>query len=142
MGQKETIVLVQTDKNSVFGGYFPDQLEDTTGKKSSNDILGWKDIVSGNPFLFYWVNDQIQIIKHRDNKIPVIKSDKDWLLEFVGGFEINAHKNEKSRAGANFSYFLFPLDHKNLPSDDGRFCFAGGKDKYFKALDVEVWGLN
>ncbi len=33
LGQKETIVLLQTDKNSAIGGYMPDQEEDTTGKK-------------------------------------------------------------------------------------------------------------
>ncbi len=34
MGYKETIVLVKTDKDSVIGGYCPDQWEDTTDKKS------------------------------------------------------------------------------------------------------------
>ena len=29
LGQKETIVLVQTDKNSVIGGYCPEKWEDT-----------------------------------------------------------------------------------------------------------------
>jgi hypothetical protein len=67
LGQKETIVLVQTDKNSVIGGYCPDQWEDTTGKKTSYGSLGWKNIVLGKPFLFYWVNDEIQIIKYRDD---------------------------------------------------------------------------
>jgi hypothetical protein len=32
LDQKETIVLVQTDKNSVIGGYCPDQWEETTHK--------------------------------------------------------------------------------------------------------------
>ncbi len=35
LGQKETIVLVQTDQNLVIGGYCPNQLEDTTGMKTS-----------------------------------------------------------------------------------------------------------
>ncbi len=52
MGQKETIVLVQTDKNSVIGGYMPDQWEDTTHKKTQAGTSGRKDIVSGRPFLF------------------------------------------------------------------------------------------
>ena len=73
-------MLVQTDKNSVIGGYMPDQWEDTTGKKSSDGWPGWKDIVLGKPFLFYWVNGQIQIIKHRDDKIPFMGSDKDLLM--------------------------------------------------------------
>ena len=70
LGQKETIVLVQTDHNSVIGGYCPDQWEDTTEMKNSEGDPGCKDIVSGSPFLFYWVNDQIEIIRHRDDRIP------------------------------------------------------------------------
>ena len=67
-----------TDLNSVIGGYNPDQWEDTTGMKWP----GVKDITSGSPFLFYWVRDQIQIIKHRDNVIPYMGSDKDSLMVF------------------------------------------------------------
>ena len=74
-GQKETIVLVQTDKNSVIGGYCPDQWKDTTGKESSRGDSGFKDITSGLPFLFYWVDDEIEIIKHRDDAIPFMKSN-------------------------------------------------------------------
>ena len=70
IGYKETIFLVKTDKDSVIGGYCPDQWEDTTGKKNSYGWADYKDIVSGKPFLFYWVNGQIQIIKHRDHQIP------------------------------------------------------------------------
>ncbi len=65
LGQKETIVLVQTHLNSVIGGYMPEQWEDT----------GVKEIKSGKPFLFYWVNDEIQIIKLRDDEIPYMGSD-------------------------------------------------------------------
>ncbi len=75
LGQEETIVLVQTDQNSVIGSYCPDQWEDTTDKKGSDGYYGRKEIKSGKPFLFYWVTDQIQIIKHRDNRIPFIRSD-------------------------------------------------------------------
>ncbi len=82
LGYKETIVLVKTDKNSVIGGYMPDQWEDTTDKKSLYGCPGWKEIVSGKPFLFYWVNGQIQIIKHRDDYIPIMRSDEDCLMEF------------------------------------------------------------
>jgi len=34
LGYKETIVLVKTDKDSVIGGYMPDQWEDTTDMES------------------------------------------------------------------------------------------------------------
>ena len=81
-GQKETIVLVQTDKNSVIGGYCPEQWVDTTAKKSSDGTSGRKDITLGKPFLFYWVNDQIQVINHKDDKTPFMGSDKNWLMVF------------------------------------------------------------
>ena len=95
LGQKETITLVQTNFSTVIGGYNPDQWEDTTGMTDSEGDKDYKDITSGKPFLFYWVNDQIQIIKHRDDKIPVMRSDKDWLMVFEGGLAINADKNEE-----------------------------------------------
>ena len=61
--------------------------------KNSYGQLGWKEITSGSPFLFYWVRDEIQIIKHEDDVIPFMRSDKDWLMEFGGGLSINADKN-------------------------------------------------
>ena len=94
LGYKETIVLVKTDKNSVIGGYCPDQWEDTTGKNSSKGYSDAKDILSGSPFLFYWVNGQIQIIKHRNEKIPFMGSNKYWLMEFGGGLCIDADQNK------------------------------------------------
>ena len=96
LGYKETIVLVKTNKNSVIGGYCPDQWEDTTGKKNSYGRKNYKDIVFGKPFLFYWVDGQIQIMKHRDDKIPFMRSDKDWLMDFGDGLEINADQNRNS----------------------------------------------
>ncbi len=89
-------MLVQTDFNSVIGGYCPDQLEDTKGKKSSRGDSNSKDITSGFPFLFYWVNDQIQIIKYKDDQIPFMASDKYRLIEFGFGLSINADQNKNS----------------------------------------------
>ena len=100
-------MLVKTDFNSVIGGYCPDQWEDTSDKKCSDGYSG-KDIVSGKPFLFYWLNDQIQIIKHTDDLIPFMKSDKDWLVVFGGGLTIFADKNKKSIARAWNNYFVHP----------------------------------
>ncbi len=93
---KETIVLVKTDKDSVIGGYCPDQWEDTTGMKRSNDWPGYKDIVSRKPFLFYWINDQIQIIKHYYTKIPFMGSNKDCLMLFGYGLWISTDQNKDS----------------------------------------------
>ncbi len=141
LGYKETIVLVKTNKNSVIGGYCPDQWEDTTDKKNSNGFSGFKDIVSGKPFLFYWVNGQIQIIKHTDDEIPYMRSDKDWLMNFGGGLGINADQNKESEAYAKNSYWVHPENTGNLTIRHGCLCFAGGNNIYFKCLDVEVWGL-
>ena len=58
------------------GFYCPEKWEDTTYKKSSYGVEGWKNIVSGKLFLFYCLDDQILIIKHRDNKLPFILSEK------------------------------------------------------------------
>ncbi len=85
---------MQTDLNSVIGGYCPDQWEDTTGKKNSGGFSDWKDIVSGSPFLFYWVTGQIKIIKHRNDQIPYMGSDKDWLMWFGNGLKISADQNK------------------------------------------------
>ena len=63
----------------------PDQWEDTTGMKNSEGWSGYKDITSGLPFLFYWVNGQIQIIKHKNDKIPSMESNYNWLMVFGYG---------------------------------------------------------
>ncbi len=84
---------MKTDKNTVIGGYCPDQWEDTSDMECSKWDSGYKDIVSGSPFLFYWVNDEIQIIKNRDYPIPWMRSDKVWLMDFGGGLMIKADEN-------------------------------------------------
>ena len=89
-------MLVQTENNSVIGGYCPDQWEDTKGMKNQRGWSDCKDITSGLPFLFYWVDDEIQIIKHKDDLIPYMRSDKDVLMVFGGGLRINAYQNEES----------------------------------------------
>ena len=108
LGQKETIVLVQTDKNTVIGGFMPDQWEDTSGMKNSRGLPNCKDIVSGKPFLFYWVNDEIQIIKLRDDRIPEMRSDKDWLIGFGNGLYINVDQNKQSEAYARIDCWVHP----------------------------------
>ena len=142
LGQKETITLVQTNFSTVIGGYNPDQWEDTTGMRSSDFYTGCKDITSGSPFLFYWVRDKIQIIKHRDDQIPIMSSDKDWLMEFYWGLNIDAVKNENSLAIAQNIHWVHPEDTGNLTSEDGALFIAGGDNWFFKAVDVEVWGLH
>ena len=99
---------MQTDQNSVIGGYCPDQWEDTTDKKGSDGIPGYKDILSKKPFLFYWVNYQIKIIKHRGDRIPFMESYKYWLMWFGNGLGIRADQNEESLAFATNDYWVHP----------------------------------
>ena len=140
--QNGTIALVSTNVDSVIGGYNPDQWEDTTGKKTSNGQKGWKDITSGSPFLFYWVSDQIQVIKHRDYPIPSMRSDKYLLMAFGLGLYIGA--DQKSAAYADNNYWVHPQNTGNLTNLDGCLLFAGGNEPFidFESLDVEVWGLH
>ncbi len=99
---------MQTDKISVIGGYCPDQWEDITDKESSRSLSGWKDIVSGKPFHLYWVTDQIQIIKHRNDEIPFMASDKEWLMYFGNELKIYATNNINSQAYASHTCFVYP----------------------------------
>ena len=99
---------MQTNFNTVIGGYNPDQWEDTTGMKTENNFYGTKHITSGKPFLFYWLNDQIQIIKHRDDRIPSMESNKDYLMKLGGGLSIIADKNDESEASAYNFYYKYP----------------------------------
>jgi hypothetical protein len=84
----------------VIGGYNPDQWEDTDDKKSSEGFSCSKDITSGSPFLFYWVNGQIQIIKHRDDAVPFMYSDEYYLMGFGKGLEIDTRQYGISKAYA------------------------------------------
>jgi hypothetical protein len=99
---------VQTNFNTVIGGYNPDQWEETTGMRNSRGISDWKDITSGSPFLFYWVNDQIEIIKHRDDRIPFMRSDKNQLMGFEDGLYIDSAKNGLAYAYAWSGYWVHP----------------------------------
>ncbi len=97
-----------TNFNTVIGSYNPEQWEDTTGMKDSRGMPGWKDITSGFPFLFYWVRDEIQIIKHRADQIPVMRSNKDYLMYFAFGPDIYARKNEYSYACVSEFSWVIP----------------------------------
>jgi hypothetical protein len=109
--QNGTIALVSTNFDSVIGGYNPDQWEDTTGMENHIGWKGWKDITSGSPFLFYWVSDEIQVIKHRAG-IPTMKSDKNILMLFGLGLSIGADQN--SFAYADDYYWVYPQNTGNL----------------------------
>ena len=99
---------MQTNFNKVIGGYNPDQWEETTGMKSFDGFLDYKGITSGSPFLFYWANDQIEIIKHQNYKIPIMKSDKNALMVFGWGLYISAVKNGYSTAIADPFIWVLP----------------------------------
>ncbi len=53
---KETITLISTNLNTVIGCYCPDKWENTKGKKDCV-LSNSKMIVSGKPFLFYFMDD-------------------------------------------------------------------------------------
>ena len=48
----------------------------------------WKNIVSGKPFLFYFLNDKIEIIKPRDDQVAFMASEEGFLLGFGNGLYI------------------------------------------------------
>ena len=96
------------------------------------------------------------MIKHRDNKIPDMGSDKDYLMMFGNGLNIHADKNEESQAFACFHSFVHPKKTGNLTISMGvviinklffiynshQLFFAGDNCSCFKWLDIEVWGLH
>ena len=73
--QKETITLVKTDLNSVIGFYCPDKWVDTTGKIDTYGAVNFKGIFGGKPFIFYCLDGKIEIIKHRADKAPSMRSN-------------------------------------------------------------------
>jgi len=100
--------LFSTDLNSVIGCYCPDKWERTINLETSDGFENCKDIVSGKPFLFYCLENKIEIIEFRDDKIPCMVSDNNWLMLIGGGLAINAYKNEKSYAAAHKNMFVHP----------------------------------
>ena len=54
------------------------------------------------------MNDEIQIIKHRDDRIPFMGSDKDRLMVFGAGLCINADKNKESLTYAWNGHWVHP----------------------------------
>ena len=98
---------MKTDKKSVIGCYCPDQWEDMADKLDHRGHLHYKDVVSGKPFLFYWVADQIQIIKQRDDIIVIMGSDNIFPI-FLDGLCITPNKNKKSEASACDTIWVHP----------------------------------
>ena len=97
------------------------------------------------------------MIKHRDDEIPFMGSDKDYLMMFGNGLYIHADKNEESQAYACFHRFVHPKKTGNLTISMGvviinkllffiynshQLFFAGDNCSCFKWLDIEVWGLH
>lgn len=76
--------------------------------KNSESHPGLKDISQGKPFLFYFLNNKVQIIKHREAKIPSMKSNKDYLMAINYGIYISADRNKKSQAFAFKDYYIHP----------------------------------
>ncbi len=64
---------MQTDLESIIGFFCKNKWEDTSKMTNSHNEIGWKD--ADNPFLFYFSEEKIEIIKHREDMIPTIVSD-------------------------------------------------------------------
>ena len=72
-----------------------------------------------------------------------MKSDKDWLMVFGCALYIIADQNRQSIAFADNAYWVHPQNTGNLMIDKyGELDFAGGDNRYFRSVDVEVWGLH
>jgi len=54
------------------------------------------------------LNNKVQIIKHREAKIPSMKSNKDYLMAINYGIYISADRNKKSQAFAFKDYYIHP----------------------------------
>ena len=74
--------MIKTDLGAVIGCYWPEKWKDTTNMTSSDRGIGWRNVVSGKPmpFLFYYLDGKIELIKHRENKTPGMKSEKDYPI--------------------------------------------------------------
>ena len=44
-------------------------------------------------------------MKHCQDKVPIVKSDQDWLMIIGGAVAISADRNKKSTASAHGLYF-------------------------------------
>ena len=75
---------------------------------NTNRSLGWKDIENGYPILFTFLNNKLQIMKHKTDKLPSIQSDHDYLMWFYGGLRIDADRNSLSLAGVHKDFFNWP----------------------------------
>jgi hypothetical protein len=100
------MTLVKTSDEKVIGFYCPDKWENTTGLKSTFNLKS-KDITSGSPFLFYCLDDQIQIMKHRDDRIPTMISGDACLMGLENGIRITPCK-KYSKASASKNFYNYP----------------------------------
>ena len=63
-------------------------------------------------------------------------------MEICYGLRIFADKNKKSEAVANQEWFIWPKETGKLKIDSSNLYFAGGNDKKFGIVDIEIWGFN
>ena len=73
-----TLVLFKTNHNKFIGLYSPDTWVQTPPEK--------KDFTNANKTIqFYYSDQDLKIIKDKDDKIPGMTSDETFFLGFVGG---------------------------------------------------------
>ncbi len=76
----------------MIGNFNPRKWQDTS---KMQNIAGWKgytDIKNGKPFLFCFVNNKIEIMNHKEDQIPGLRSDVDWFMDLVYGLTIYIDK--------------------------------------------------
>ena len=63
-------------------------------------------------------------------------------MVFIAGLVIRSDQNEESGAAAGNSHWVHPENTGNLTIENSWLYFAGGDDRWFMSVDVEVWGLH
>ena len=77
------------------------------------------------------------------NEIPAsMGSDDDDMIVINHGVYISADKNGQSQAKPDGQFFKWPEVKGNLKSWTTWLYLAGGPDAFFKAVEIEVWGIN
>ena len=120
--------MIKTSNEKIIGVYCPNKIEDTS-KRNDGKHPGYKKIVGGKPFLFYFYNDSIlSIIKFKDDEVPEMSSESPNMLHIEEGITINLPAEHCSQAYANSDFFIHPKNIGDLEIGDEKYLyFAGGE---------------
>ena len=87
---------MKTDDDKVIGLYCADKWENTNKMDGEQ-----KDCIGSKPFLFYCLDNKIEMITHKDDKTLSIGSNKTHLISITGEFKIYNDKDQRGVAAAN-----------------------------------------